>query len=144
MGKRLLESRPLSCNVALMVPMHWRCRWHMPSQPMEPKTRGPFCARRDPETGRAGKGEVEVLLVHDAAAAAAAPLALPPAQGGAYPVYPYPVPPGMVPVYAVAAPGAPGGVVYQALQMAPGVRHADAHACSGKRLWVTLPSLLWV
>lgn len=70
------------------------------------------------EAGRAGKGEVEVLLVHDAAAAAAVPP--PPAQG--YPVYPYPVPPGMIPVYAVPAPGAPGGVVYQALQMAPGVR----------------------
>ncbi|KAK9824818.1 hypothetical protein WJX81_001176 [Elliptochloris bilobata] len=64
-----------------------------------------------------GKGEVEVLLVHDAAAAAAAP----PAQGCACPVYPYPVPTGMVPVYAVAAPGAPGGVVYQALQLAPGM-----------------------
>ena len=58
--------------------------------------------------------------MHDAAAAAAAPP--PPAQDCAYPVYPYPVPPGMVPVYAVPAPGAPGGVVYQALQTAPGVR----------------------
>ena len=58
--------------------------------------------------------------MHDAAAAAAAPL--PPAQGCAYPVYPYPVPPGMVPVYAVPAPGAPGGFVYQALHVAPGVR----------------------
>ena len=87
--------------------------------------------------GRAGKGEVEVLLVHDAAAAAAAPP--PPAQGCAYPVYPYPVPPGMVPVYAVPAPGAPGGVVYQALQMASGVRPLVQNACSMKIL-----DLLWV
>lgn len=44
------------------------------------------CARRC-----AGKGEVEVLLMHDATAAAAAPPPLPPAQGQTFPVYPYPV-----------------------------------------------------
>ncbi len=57
----------------------------------------------------AGKGAVEVLLVHDGAPAAPAWAAPPPAQGPVPPGCSHAAPASMVPVYAAAAPGAPGG-----------------------------------
>jgi hypothetical protein len=64
----------------------------------------------------AGKGAVEVLLVHDGAPAAPERAAPPPAQGPALPGSSHAAPAGMAPAYAVAAPGAPGG----AALLAPG------------------------